>query len=191
MFPVLLGERQRDADLRPRNAQRRIVEPKPPVGRRAVEVVALVTEERIVLKNDEAMGKPARDVTLPAVFARQMHGDVPPERRRPLADVNGHVPNRPADDAHELRLRVRRGLPVQAAHHALRRKALVVLNKIRINAGILVTCGVVLFDKPSARITEHLWLDDLDVLYFRSDYFHGDSIIPFFRTACPFILRRA
>ena len=54
MFPVLLGERQRDADLRPRNAQRRVVEPKPPVGRRAVEVVALVTEERIVLKNDEA-----------------------------------------------------------------------------------------------------------------------------------------
>ena len=147
MSPVLLRKRERKPDVGPCDAQRRVVKTHPPVGSRTVKVVALVAEERVVLEHDEAMGESARDEALPAVLAGQRHGDVPPEGRRPLADVDGHVPHRSADHAHKLRLRVRGGLPVEAAHHALRRKALVVLDEVRVNAGRLVARGVVLLDE--------------------------------------------
>ena len=104
-------------------------------------------------------------------------GHMPPKRRRALANVHRHVPHRAADDAHELRLGVRPGLPVEPAHDALHRAALVVLHELGVDARRRIARAVVRLAEIPARICEHVWLDDLHARNIRRLDFHGSPFL--------------
>ena len=59
MFLVFRRQNQWDSNIRPFDSKSRVVEAHSTVGRGAIEIVALVTEQRVVLKDDKDMGKPA------------------------------------------------------------------------------------------------------------------------------------
>ena len=116
---VFGGEEDRDVERGPFDAKGGVVEHEAALGCLAVEVVALVGEERVILEDDEAMREAARDEELLLVLSSQNDAHVLPERRRALADIDRDIPDRAADDAHELRLGVFARLPVESAHDAL------------------------------------------------------------------------
>jgi hypothetical protein len=69
------------------------------------------------------------DPQLAVVVGRQFDADPAAEGGRPAADVHRHVEGRPAHHAHQLALRVRRQLVVQAAQHAGPAARMVVLHE--------------------------------------------------------------
>ena len=158
---VFGGEEDRDVERGPFDAQGGVVEHEAALGRLAVEVVALVREERVVLEDDEAMREAARNEELLLVLSGQDDAHVLPERRRALADVDRDIPDRAVDDAHELRLGVFARLPVESAHDALRRERLVVLDEVGGDPRRLVPRGVILLAEPSAAVAKRLRLYDL------------------------------
>ena len=64
MLLILLAQEDRHINLRPFDSERRIVELKPTVSFRMIEVVALVGEERVVFQYDEAVSEAARNIKL-------------------------------------------------------------------------------------------------------------------------------
>ncbi len=166
-------EYERYANIWPLDSQRGIVEAHSTVGCGAIEIVALVTEQRIVLKDDEAMGEPARNVKLLSVLARQRHSDVLSKGWRTFSDVDNHIPHRPLDHANELPLGMRRGLPVESTHNALRREAFVVLHKHIVYSRVAVALVIVRLAEPSPRAAKDVRLDDLDAFNLCGSDFHG------------------
>ena len=72
---VLFRKHQRHANFGPCYAERGVVKAHAAVCRSAVEVVALVGKERVVLQYDEAVGKPARYEELLFVLGRQLDAE--------------------------------------------------------------------------------------------------------------------
>ena len=147
----------------PLDAEGGIVELEAALGFPAVNVVALVGEERIVLEDDETMREAARNEELASVLGRELAADGLAEGRRALADVDGDIPDGAADDADEFRLGVTACLPVETAQDAARGAAFVVLDEVGGDAGRGVADGVVGLDEIAARIAEDDGFDDLDV----------------------------
>src|SRR5271157_1945316 len=81
----------------------------------------LVENLGVRLQSDESVGKSDRDQELAPVFGRELNRDMSAEGRRRAANVDRDVEDGAAYDAHQLVLRERRGLEVQAAQNALRR----------------------------------------------------------------------
>ena len=169
---VFCRECQRNADLWPFYAKRGVVEAHAAIDFAAVEVVALVAEERVVLKDDEAVGEAARNVELAAILGGESGGDMFAECRRAFADIDRHIPDCPANHANELGLRVGGRLPMEAANDALGREALVILDEGVGYARLMVATGVVGFAEPAAFVAEHVGLDDLYARDFCIDDFH-------------------
>ena len=94
MLLVFRRQNQWDSNIRPFYSKSRVVESHSTVGRGAIEIVALVTEQRVVLEDDEAMREPARNVELLSVLACQRHGDVLSKGWRTFPDVDSHIPGR-------------------------------------------------------------------------------------------------
>ena len=99
MLLILGGKRQGHTKIRPFDAELRIVKPHTHIRRWAIEVVALVAEERVVLKHYEAVGKATRDEELPTVFGAKRNRHMLTEGRRAFADIDGDIPDRPFDYA--------------------------------------------------------------------------------------------
>ncbi len=90
----------------------------------------LVEDFDIRLERDERMRKSGRDQQLTPVFRRELDRDIPAESRRRTANVDRDVEDAAARDAHQLGLRERRRLKVQAPQRAGGRgNRVVVLNE--------------------------------------------------------------
>lgn len=100
-----------------------------PVALLAVEVIDLVAEVHVVRQRHKAVAETAGDVELALVLRAQLHGHPLQIRRGALAQIDGHVHDRAARDADDLRLRHGALLEVDAAQRALLGgEALVVLH---------------------------------------------------------------
>ena len=118
-MPLVLGRKcQRNAEIWPFDAERRIIKAHAHICCRAVEVVALVAKERVILKNYKAVCKTARDEKLPPIFGAKRNRHMLAESGRTLADIDGDIPNRAFDDANELGLRMRSRLPMETTDNA-------------------------------------------------------------------------
>ena len=160
---------RRDA---PVNAQTFVQNADASVRFRMIEVVTLVLEHRRFAQHRKTMSEALRDEELPVIVLRQLHGHVLPVRGATLADIHRHVQYRTLHTPHQLALRVRRSLEVQAAHHAIARHALVVLYKLYL-ADFLVELPLrERFEEISSRVLEDAWFDDYHALYICFDYFH-------------------
>ena len=163
MGGVLRGEDGRDAGVGPVDAEGGIVEAEAALGFLAVEVVALVGEERVVLEDDEAVGEAAGDEELAAILGGEEDRDVFAEGGGTLADVHGDIPDGAAEDADEFGLGVGAGLPVEAADDAAGGAALVVLDEVGEDVGGFVAGGVVGFAEVTAGVCKNVGDDDFDV----------------------------
>ena len=134
-MPVAFGADRRDTEVGKGDAQGRIVEAYAPFGGGAVERVAFIGEEGVVLEDDEPMGEPVGNVELEAIGRGELHGDMAPEGGGAPADVDGDVPDGAADDADKFGLRVRGGLPVEAADDTPGGEAFIVLREDRVRRG--------------------------------------------------------
>ena len=182
MALVFGGEEDWGADVGPLDAEGGVVEAQAALGLRIVEVIALVGKERVVFEYDEPVREAARDVELTSVLGGKDFRDILAVGRRALPDVDRHVPDRAVDHVHQLRLRTRRRLPVESAHHALRGERLVVLHEVGGNSRLLVALGVIGFAEPSAGIAEAVRLDDLHIRNRSLNNFHNQHILYQFST---------
>ena len=163
MGGVLRGEDGRDAGVGPVDAEGGVVEAEAALGFLAVEVVALVGEEGVILEDGEAVGETAGDEELAAVVGGEEDRNVLAEGGGTLADVHGDIPDGAAEDTDEFGLSVGAGLPVEAADNAAGGAALVVLDEVGEDAGGFVAGGVVGFAEVATGVGEDVGDDDLDV----------------------------
>ena len=172
MLRILLTQYRLLRRYAPVDAQALVQDADAPVRFRMVEVVALVLEHRRLAQHRKSMRKTLRDEELPVIVLRQLHGHMLPVRRAALADIHSHIQYRSFHAAHQLALRVRWPLEVQATHHAIARHALVVLHKgDRPHLLIKLPLRERLEEIPP-RIPENAWLDDHHALYTCLDYVH-------------------
>ena len=99
MFRVVFGKQIVATRPRPLDAEGRIVKLESALGLLVVEVVSLVAEERVVLKDHEPVRKAPRNVELAPVLGRQLAANGLPVGRRTLANVDRHIEDPPASEA--------------------------------------------------------------------------------------------
>jgi hypothetical protein len=80
MLSVLFRNDKVHAYIRPLYPKRRIVKLKAALGRRIVEIIALIAENGVIFENHKTMGEAARNKELPAVIRRKLSSDMPAER---------------------------------------------------------------------------------------------------------------
>ena len=114
----------------PVDSQRWIVPSYGTFSLRCIKVVAFILENHLLAQHTEAMRKATWNEELTMIILRQFHGYVLAKGGRAFTDVHGHVEHSTLDDAHQFALGKRRFLKMQAAEHAVRRLALVVLHKM-------------------------------------------------------------
>ena len=134
MLPVALRSLVSHVQLRPRDADRRIVPGNAPFGSGIVYVRALVGERRLLRKHQEPVGKSRRHPEHLLRLRVQLHGHILPEARRSGPHVHRNVENLSRSDPHQLPLGVGL-LEVQPPQHALAGRRFVVLNKGPPDAG--------------------------------------------------------
>lgn len=173
MFRVLLAQYRVPGRYPPVDTQAFVEYADAPVRLGMVELVALVLEHRRLAQHGESVGEPFRDEELPVVVLRQLHGHVPSVGRRAFPDVHGHVEHLALDAPHQLGLRERRPLEVQAAHHAVGGHALVVLHELHAADLLLKLPAGIALEEVSALVLEDTWLNDDHALYLRLYYFHS------------------
>ena len=118
------------------------------------------------------MGEAAGYEELAVVVLCQFDGYVLSVCRTALADVNGYIEHCTLDAAHELALSERRALEMKAAHDAVARLALIVLNEMYFAyLGVEVPLAVAL-EEISAGIVEHARFDDEHTVYVCLYCFH-------------------
>src|SRR5262249_20430532 len=135
------GERRRDAilvrddrrQIRPRDAERRIVPQDAALAAGSVLGSALVEHDGLVLQRERRVREARRHPDDAVVAPRELDGDVVAEAGRAVPDVDDDVENSAAQAAHELAHR-RVPLEVQTAHHAAMRDGLDGLLEIRRDA---------------------------------------------------------
>src|SRR5690606_34893877 len=124
----------------------------------------LVEQLGIVGERAVAVGEATRHEELFAALGRQLGADPAAVGGRALADVHGHIVDRPAQHAHELGLGVRRDLEVQAAHRpSPGAEGLVVLHERAAHPGVGQDLAIVGLREPAARIAVALGRDKQDV----------------------------
>ena len=107
------------------------------------------------------MREAGRDPELAVADVVELEADPVPEGRAGAAHVGRDVENPAARHPHQLALRVRIALQVQAAQDAFGRARLVVLDEGHGRADGGVECLLVeALEKEAARVAEHLRLDD-------------------------------
>ena len=108
------------------------------------------------------MREPGRDPQLPVVLAAELDADPRPKVGEPRRMSTATSNTRPARHAHQLALRMRRLLPVQAAQHAARRAGVVVLHEARRGrpTGLAEAALVEALEEEAPRIAEDPRLQD-------------------------------
>ena len=114
----------------PVNAKRFVLDVDTAIGLRMVELVALVLEDGDIGQDRKTVRETAWDEELAMIIFGQFDGDVLAESGTALADIDRNIKHAPLHATHQLRLRVGHTLIVQAAHHAVGRHRLVVLNEV-------------------------------------------------------------
>ena len=173
MFRVLFAKYRMVCRYAPVDAKAVVEDADAPVRFGMVELIALVLEHRRLAQHGETVGEALRDEELPVVVLRQLHGHVPAVSRAALADVHRHVEHGTLDASHQLGLRERRTLEVQAAHHAVGGHALVVLHELHAADLLLKLPAGIALEEVSALVLEDTWLNDDHALYLRLYYFHS------------------
>ena len=87
---VLLGQDELAAEVGPFDSEGGVVEPHAALGFPAVEVVALVAEQGVVLKYDEPVREAARHEELPPVLGRERHRHVN-RREREIVELQSEL----------------------------------------------------------------------------------------------------
>ena len=143
-------------------AERRIVPADAALVLGGVVVGGLVEELGLVGEDQEAVGEALRDPELPLVLGGEHLAQPAPAGRRAAPQVDGHVEDLAADHPHQLPLRLRQ-LVVEAAQHAARREAVVVLHEAERPAqGRLQLALVVALEEEAPGVAEDLRLDHHD-----------------------------
>ena len=120
MLRVLLAQYRVPGRNAPVNSKAAVKYADAPVRLGMVELVALVLEHRRLAQHGETVGEAFRDEELPVIVLGQFHGHVLPVSGRAFPDVHGHVEHLAPNAPHQLGLRERRPLEMQATHHAIR-----------------------------------------------------------------------
>jgi len=158
----------------PVDAQIRIVPANAALGRRVVVVGGLVEEFGEFAQHHEAVGETFRYPQLAMVVGGQAHGDPLAEMRRAATDIHSDIEDFASGNADQFALGIFQ-LVMQPAQHAFLRARMVVLDKLRVEAGgVLKGLGIETFVKEPALITKHLGFDDQDTRQVSGDYIHGD-----------------
>ena len=89
------------------------------IGFRMIEVVALVLKYRRFAQHRKAVSKSLRDEELTVIVLRQLYSHMLTVRGTAFTDIHRYVQHGSFHTTHQLALRVRRTLEVQAAHHAI------------------------------------------------------------------------
>ena len=141
----------RTDDMRPLDADGRIVPRDAALIARCIEICHLIAELCDVGEHEEAMCESRGDVELKVVVLGKLHAIPLTEGLAALTQVNCNVEDSPADAADQLSLRVFL-LKMKPAQHALCRGGLVVLDKDHIQTGFLHVAFVVGFCKIASLI---------------------------------------
>ena len=139
----------------------------------AVEIVALISEDRRLGQHGKAVGKAARNHELTVVFRRKLHGHMPSVGGRAAAKIHGHVQHRAFEHAHQLGLGVFAFLKMQSAHRAVAGFRLIILHEVVEKPGSLKSGLAVAFKKVAALVGKDARLDDEDASKGRFNKVHG------------------
>ena len=102
-----------------------------------------------------------RNPELRVVVAVQLQADPAAEGSAAAAHVGGDVEDAAARHPHQLALRMRRGLQMEAAQHAARRARVVVLDEGNRRAdGVVERLLVEALEEEATRVAEHLRFED-------------------------------
>ena len=172
MFCVLLAEDGLVRRYAPVYSEGGVEDADASVCLRMVEIVALVLEHGFFAEHCEAVGETARYEELAVVVLRQFYGYVLSVCRTALAYIYGNIEHRTLDAAHELALSERRALEMKAAHDAVARLALIVLNEMYLAHLCVEVPLAVALEEISAGIVEHARFDDEHTVYVCLYCFH-------------------
>src|SRR5690606_35358536 len=130
-----------------------------------IKIRNLVGDFGVRLERCETMQKARWDEKLRAVRRRQMRARMPAIGRRSLPHVDSDVDDGASENAHQLRLRARRGLIVKAAHRARpARERMIVLHEYFGDACLSKALGVERLAEKPARILKSLRRDEENAL---------------------------
>src|SRR2546423_3583781 len=160
---ALRQERLRD---RPLDPDIRVVPGDPGLGRRVKVAGQLVGEVGDLAEHAEAVREAHRDEQLPMIVVVQLVPLPPPVRRRVAPQVHRHVPDPPAQAAHELRL-AGAGLKVQPAKGAASRTRVGVLQELRLHAQLTPAGLAEALEEKAALVAVDLGLDQDDAVELR------------------------
>ena len=126
---------------------------------RMIDVVTLIAELGLVGEHKEAVREMLRNEELALVLRGENHALPLAVGRAAVAQVNRHVENRAAHDAHELGLRML-NLEMEASQHTLGARRLVILDEIDVDAARHEVRLLVGFHEVAAVIPVALHVDD-------------------------------
>ena len=163
----------------PVHADGRIIIADAAVAFLAVEIIHLVAELHVVRQRLEPVAEAAGDHEHAFVFRAELHGDPLLIGGAPFAQIHGHVQDGAPGYADQLGLRHRRVLEMNAAEDALLGAvALVVLDKIIVQAHFLKVPGAPCLHEITPLVPEDLRLDDIYSGQFGFDFLHQYITFP-------------
>ena len=157
---VLLGEDHEFGRELPVNVQCRIGKQDSSIRFGMIKLITLLRENSRFGKYRETMRKTLRNKELTVIVLVELDGKPLAKSRTVLAQINRNIQHPSPRTTYKLRLRERRTLEMQAAHHSETGTRLIVLHKPRRYTGVKITLFVVGFNKITASVRKDFGLDD-------------------------------
>lgn len=157
------------AELRPANADLRIIPGEPALVARVVEVRDLVAEFCSIGEHEEAVREALGNIELLLIFRTELYAEILPVAGAFLPEIDGDVIDPSVDDPDELALRVLL-LIMQPAQHALYGHALIVLHEDHIEPRFTEILLIVGLHEIAAFVSVHRRRNDVQALNRRLLY---------------------